>query len=312
MDNSLYDIIIVGGGPSGLTAGLYASRARLSTLLLERIALGGQVNNSEKIENYPGFEKSISGLQLAQKLENQAKGFGLKVEIGTVQKLSLTDNHTKIVKVNDRELLSKALIIATGSEPNKLGIAGEENLLGRGVSYCATCDGPLFRDNEVAVVGGGDAAVEEALFLSRFARKVHIIHRRDQLRAIKILQERIFATENVKIIWNTIVAKIEGDQAVESLILKNVKDDKQSSLKVDGIFIYVGLKPNTRWLKNTLPLHEQGFIETNDRMETTLPGVFAAGDVRDKLLRQITTAVGDGSTAAFAAEKYLDTIKMVP
>jgi thioredoxin reductase (NADPH) len=212
------------------------------------------------------------------------------------------------VKINDQELYCKALIVATGSEPNKLDIPGEEKLLGRGVSYCATCDGPLFRDKEVAVVGGGDAAVEEALFLSRFARKVHIIHRRDQLRAIKILQERIFALENTHLIWDTVVDKIEGEQSVESILLRNVKNNTQVPLEVQGIFIYVGLKPNTEWIKNTLPLHEQGFVETNERMETSLPGVFAAGDVRYKLLRQIATAVGDGSTAAFAAEKYLETL----
>ena len=309
MNNNFYDIIIIGGGPAGLTSGLYASRARLSTLLLERMALGGQVNNSEKIENYPGFDKGISGFQLAQNLEKQAKGFGLTAEMGTADELSLRDDHTKVIKTNGKELLCKALIIATGSEPNKLAIEREEQLTGRGVSYCATCDGPLYKDKEVAVVGGGDAAVEEALFLCRFAKKVHIIHRRDQLRAIKILQERILTTENAHLIWNTVVDKIEGDKSVESLLLRNVKDNKNSFLKVDGIFIYVGLKPNTGWLKNVLPLHEQGFIETNDRMETTLPGVFAAGDVRHKLLRQIATAVGDGSTAAFAAEKYLESIK---
>ena len=309
MNNNFYDIIIIGGGPAGLTSGLYASRARLSTLLLERMALGGQVNSSEMIENYPGLDKSISGFQLAQNLEKQAKGFGLTAEMGTADELSLRDDHTKVIKTNGRELLCKALIIATGSEPNKLAIEREEQLTGRGVSYCATCDGPLYKDKEVAVVGGGDAAVEEALFLCRFAKKVHIIHRRDQLRAIKILQERILTTENAHLIWNTVVDKIEGDKSVESLLLRNVKDNKNSSLKVDGIFIYVGLKPNTGWLKNVLPLHEQGFIETNDRMETTLPGVFAAGDVRHKLLRQIATAVGDGSTAAFAAEKYLESIK---
>ena len=309
MNNNFYDIIIIGGGPAGLTSGLYASRARLSTLLLERMALGGQVNSSEMIENYPGLDKSISGFQLAQNLEKQAKGFGLTAEMGTADELSLRDDHTKVIKTNGRELLCKALIIATGSEPNKLALEREEQLTGRGVSYCATCDGPLYKDKEVAVVGGGDAAVEEALFLCRFAKKVHIIHRRDQLRAIKILQERIVTTENAHLIWNTVVDKIEGDKSVESLLLRNVKDNKNSSLKVDGIFIYVGLKPNTGWLKNVLPLHEQGFIETNDRMETTLPGVFAAGDVRHKLLRQIATAVGDGSTAAFAAEKYLESIK---
>ena len=306
MNNSLYDIIIIGGGPAGLTAGLYASRARLNTLLLEKIALGGQVNKSERIENYPGFENSISGYQLIQNLEKQAKGFGLQVETGTVTEISTVNNHTKTVKVNDRELPCKAIIISTGSEPNKLGVEGEDNLLGRGVSYCATCDGAFFRDKEVATVGGGDAAVEEALFLSKLVEKVYLIHRRDQLRAIKILQERALSNENISIIWDTVVEKIEGKQGVESLALKNVKENSTSSLKVDGVFIYVGLKPNTQWLKNILPLTEQGFIETNDNMETSLTGVFAAGDVRNKLLRQIATAVGDGSTAAFAAEKYIN------
>lgn len=306
MKNSLYDIIIIGGGPAGLTAGLYASRARLNTLLLEKIALGGQVIKSERIENYPGFENSISGYQLIQNLEKQAKGFGLQVETGTVTEISTVNNHTKTVKVNDRELPCKAIIISTGSEPNKLGVEGEDNLLGRGVSYCATCDGAFFRDKEVATVGGGDAAVEEALFLSKLVEKVYLIHRRDQLRAIKILQERALSNENISIIWDTVVEKIEGKQGVESLALKNVKENSTSSLKVDGVFIYVGLKPNTQWLKNILPLTEQGFIETNDNMETSLTGVFAAGDVRNKLLRQIATAVGDGSTAAFAAEKYIN------
>ncbi len=308
MNNHIYDIIIVGGGPAGLTAGLYASRARLNTLLLEKIALGGQAIKSERIENYPGFEDSISGFQLIQNMEKQSKGFGLQVETGTAQDISSVDKHTKLLKTNDRELLCKALIIATGSEPNKLGIEGEDKLVGRGVSYCATCDGAFFRDKEVAVVGGGDAALEEALFLSRLVKKVHIIHRRDQLRAIKILQERAFATKNIEFVWNTVPEKIQGEEAVESVLLKNVNDHNMLSLKVDGVFVYVGLKPDTKWLKNVLPLTEQGFIQTDDNMQTSIPGVFAAGDVRNKLLRQIATAVGDGSTAAFAAEKYINSV----
>jgi len=308
MNSSIYDIIIVGGGPAGLTAGLYASRARLKTLLIEKIALGGQVTKSEQIENYPGFEEGISGFQLIQNLEKQAKGFGLTVETGDVQDIVSLDKNKKTLKVQDREFHCKALIIATGSESNPLGVEGEDKLLGRGVSYCATCDGAFFRDREVAVVGGGDAAVEEALFLTRLVKKVHIIHRRDELRAIKILQERALAHEKIAFIWNTVVEKIEGESSVESLRLKNIKDNKLLSLNVEGVFIYVGLSPNTTWLKNKLPLTEQGFIDTDHAMETSLPGVFAAGDVRHKLLRQIATAVGDGSTAAFAAEKYLDAL----
>lgn len=308
MNDQIYDIIIVGGGPAGLTAGLYASRARLNTLLFEQIALGGQVTKSERIENYPGFEASISGFQFIQNLEKQSKGFGLRVETGTAQDISSIDKHTKLLTVNDKTLRCKALIIATGSEPNKLDVEGEDQLIGRGVSYCATCDGAFFRDKEVAVVGGGDAALEEALFLSRLVKKVHIIHRRDQLRAIKILQERAFATKNIEFIWNTVLDKIQGDKAVKSLLLKDVNNDNRVSLHVDGVFIYVGLKPNTNWLTHVLSLTEQGFIQTDDAMQTSIPGVFAAGDVRNKLLRQIATAVGDGSTAAFAAEKYIHSI----
>jgi len=308
MNSPIYDIIIVGGGPAGLTAGLYASRARLKTLLIEKIALGGQVTKSEQIENYPGFEQAISGFQLIQNLEKQAKGFGLTVETGDVQAIISLHKNKKTLKVQDREFHCKALIIATGSESNALGVPGEDKLLGRGVSYCATCDGAFFRDREVAVVGGGDAAVEEALFLTRLVKKVHIIHRRDELRAIKILQERARAHEKIAFIWNTVVEKIEGKNSVEALTLRNTKEDRAFSLSVEGVFIYVGLSPNTTWLKNRLPLTEQGFIETDHAMETSLPGVFAAGDVRHKLLRQIATAVGDGSTAAFAAEKYVDSL----
>ena len=309
MTTSNYDIIIAGGGPAGLTAGMYASRARLNTLLLEKTAIGGQIIKSDQIENYPCFEKSVSGFELMHNLEKQAKGFGLQIETGCIQSLSTGgDGHQKTIIVDGREYQCKALIIATGSEPNTLNIEGEEKLTGRGVSYCATCDGAFFRDKEVAVVGGGDAAIEEALFLARLVKKVHIIHRRDQLRAIKILQERAFAHENMAFIWDSVVEKIVGEQSVESLLLKNVKNNHILSLNVEAVFIYVGLHPNTEWLKDTLPLTDQGFIDTNDRMETTLPGVFAAGDVRNKLLRQVATAVGDGSTAAFAAEKFIDSL----
>jgi len=309
MTTSNYDIIIAGGGPAGLTAGMYASRARLNTLLLEKTAIGGQIIKSDQIENYPCFEKSVSGFELMNNLEKQAKSFGLQIETGSIQSLSTGgDGHQKTIIAEGREYQCKALIIATGSEPNTLNIEGEEKLTGRGVSYCATCDGAFFRDKEVAVVGGGDAAIEEALFLARLVKKVHIIHRRDQLRAIKILQERAFANENMAFIWDSVVEKIVGDQEVESLLLKNVKNNNTLSLNVEAVFIYVGLHPNTEWLKGTLPLTDQGFIETNDRMETTLPGVFAAGDVRNKLLRQVATAVGDGSTAAFAAEKFIDSL----
>jgi len=307
MTSDAYDVIIIGGGPAGLTAGLYTSRARLTTLLLEKSALGGQVIKTERIENYPGFVSSISGFELMHNLEEQAKGFGLTITSAAAE--SITPINGRLIKVasSEAEFRTRSLIIATGSEPRLLGAPGEERLTGRGVSYCATCDGAFFREKEVAVVGGGDAAIEEALFLSRLVRKVHIIHRRDQLRAVQILQERARAESKISFVWNTVVEEILGDARVSGLRLKNLKDGTASTLTVDGVFIYVGLRPNTGWLAGLIPLTDDGLIVTNDLMETTLPGVFAAGDVRKKLLRQITTAIGDGATAAFAAEKYVQT-----
>ncbi len=307
MTSDAYDVIIIGGGPAGLTAGLYASRARLTTLLLEKSALGGQVIKTERIENYPGFVSSISGFELIHNLEEQAKGFGLTITSAAAESITPINGRLIQVASSEGEFRTRSLIIATGSEPRLLGAAGEERLTGRGVSYCATCDGAFFREKEVAVVGGGDAAIEEALFLSRLARKVHIIHRRDQLRAVQILQERARAEGKISFVWNTVVEEILGDARVSGLRLKNLKDGTASTLTVDGVFIYVGLRPNTGWLAGLMPLTDDGLIVTNDLMETTLPGVFAAGDVRKKLLRQITTAVGDGATAAFAAEKYVQT-----
>jgi thioredoxin reductase (NADPH) len=302
-----YDVLIIGGGPAGLTAGLYTARARLSTVLLEKSALGGQVIKTERIENYPGFDTSISGFELMHKLEQQAKSFGLSIASAGAE--SITQLQDRLIKVtsSEGELRTRALIIATGSEPRLLGVEGEERLTGRGVSYCATCDGAFFREKEVAVVGGGDAAIEEALFLSRLVKRVHIIHRRDQLRAVQILQERARAESRISFVWNSVVEGLMGDTRVSGLRLKNLKDGTSSMLTVDAVFIYVGLRPNTGWLSGLIPLTEDGFIVTNDLMETPLPGVFAAGDVRRKLLRQITTAVGDGATAAFAAEKYIQT-----
>ena len=307
MTSDTYDVLIIGGGPAGLTAGLYTSRARLTTLLLEKSALGGQVIKTERIENYPGFVSSISGFELMHNLEEQAKGFGLTITSAAAE--SITPINGRLIKVasSEGEFRARSLIIATGSEPRLLGAPGEERLTGRGVSYCATCDGAFFREKEVAVVGGGDAAIEEALFLSRLVKRVHIIHRRDQLRAVQILQERARAESRIAFVWNTVVEEILGDVRVSGLRLKNLKDGSSSTLTVDGVFIYVGLQPNTGWLAGLIPLTDDGLIVTNDLMETTLPGVFAAGDVRKKLLRQISTAVGDGATAAFAAEKYVQT-----
>ena len=308
MTSDAYDVLIIGGGPAGLTAGLYAARARLATLLLEKSALGGQVIKTERIENYPGCDTGISGFELMHRMEQQAKNFGLSITSAALESIMPLQDRTILVATSEGEFRARSLIIATGSEPRLLGAAGEERLIGRGVSYCATCDGAFFREKEVAVVGGGDAAIEEALFLSRLVKKVHVIHRRDQLRAIQILQERARAEDRISFIWNTVVDEILGDARVSSLRLRNLKDGSSFSLAVDAVFIYVGLRPNTGCLAGLIPLTEEGFIVTSELLETQLPGIFAAGDVRKKLLRQITTAVGDGATAAFAAEKYLQTL----
>ncbi len=307
MTSATYDVIIIGGGPAGLTAGLYTSRARLTTLLLEKSALGGQVIKTEQIENYPGYATGISGFELIQHMEQQAKNFGLSIASAAAESITLLEDRVIKVTSSEGELRTRSLIIATGSEPRLLGADGEERLTGRGVSYCATCDGAFFREKAVAVIGGGDSAIEEALFLSRLAKRVHIIHRRDQLRAVQILQDRARSASNISFVWNSVVEEIIGDGRVSALRLKNLKDGTASMLTVDGVFIYVGLRPNTGWLAGLMPLTDDGLIVTNDLMETTLPGVFAAGDVRKKLLRQIATAVGDGATAAFAAEKYVQT-----
>ena len=305
MGKADYDLIIAGGGPAGLTAGLYAARAMLRTLLLEKMAPGGQAATTFHIENYPGFAEGISGPDLAQAMENQAKKFGLAVTYGEVKKISFQEPLWE-VEYEDRKLLAKAVIAASGVDPRKLGIPGEETLRGRGVSYCATCDGPFFKDQEIGVVGGGDSAVEEALYLTRFATKIFLVHRRNALRAEKIIQERAFQNPKIEILWDTVVTKVLGDSGVEGLELQNVKTKNLRTLKVGGVFFYVGWLSNTEFLKGIVNLDEQGFVVTDDQMATSAPGVFAAGDVRKKLLRQVATAVGDGAMAAFAAGQYVE------
>ena len=301
-----YEVIIIGGGPAGLTAGLYTCRARLQTLLIEEMFVGGQVATTDLVENYPGFIEGIKGPELVQNMEEQAKKFGLEILTGEIEEVSLGKNGLKLIKINDRELSCKALIIASGTKPNELGVVGESELRGRGVSYCATCDGPFFRELDIAVIGGGNSAVEEGIFLTKYANKVYIIHRRDKLRADKIAQERAFKNEKIKIVWDTVLEKIEGNQTVEAIQVRNVKTNTVSKLDVGGVFLYVGIKPNTVFLKGIVSLDKNGFVVTDDEMNTSVPGIFAAGDVRVKLLRQIATAVGDGATAAFAAERYIE------
>ena len=306
MDCEKYDLIIIGGGAAGLTAGIYGVRSKLKTLLLEKLPLmGGQIVYSEKVENYPGFPEGISGVDLTALMEAQARGLGLEIKTGEVIGVN-DDGDIKRVLCNEKEYLCRAIIIATGASPNRLGVAEEERFIGKGISFCGTCDGFFFKDLEVIVVGGGDTAIDEALYLTRYVKKVYIVHRRNALRATKISQERAFKNDKIEFIWDTVVAKVEGDKSVEKVILKNVKTGTTWEKPISGIFVFVGIKPNTAFLHETVVLDEQGFIVTNEALETSVPGIFAAGDVRKKILRQLSTAVGDGATAAFAVEKYLE------
>ncbi|HPD60660.1 MAG TPA: thioredoxin-disulfide reductase [Thermodesulfobacteriota bacterium] len=306
MGNEQYDLIIIGGGAAGLTAGIYGVRSKLKTLLLEKLPLmGGQIVYSEKVENYPGFPEGISGIDLTALMETQARRFGLEIKTGEVVKLK-NDDDIKRVLCDDEEYFCRTIIIATGASPNRLGVEGEERFIGKGISFCGTCDGFFFKDLDIIVVGGGDTAIEEALYLTRYVKKVYIVHRRNALRATKIYQERAFKNDKIEFIWDTVIAKIEGNASVEKVVLKNVKTGATREKPISGVFIFVGIKPNTAFLQGTVGLDEQGFIVTNEILETSVPGIFAAGDVRKKPLRQLSTAVGDGATAAFAAGKYLE------
>jgi thioredoxin reductase (NADPH) len=299
-----YDIVIVGGGPGGLTAGLYGSRAELRTLVVEKYLPGGQIANTEDVEDYPGFER-ISGAELAQKMTDHAKKFGLEIISDLVEDVHCR-GEIKVVKTPEREITAKAVIIATGGSPNLLGVPGEKEFSGKGVSYCAICDGAFFKGEIIAVAGGGDAAVEEAMFLTRFGAKVILIHRRDELRAQKIIQTRAFANEKLEFIWDSVVEEIMGDTKVRSLTLKNVKTGEKSSLDVGAIFVFIGFVPNSDIVRESIRKNEAGYFITDDRMETSIPGIYAIGDVRQQLVKQITNAVGDGTTAAVAALKHIE------
>jgi thioredoxin reductase (NADPH) len=306
MSEQIYDVVIIGGGPAGLTAGLYSSRAKLKTLLIERMIMGGQVMTTTKVENYPGFPGGIDGPDLMIRFQEHCQEFGLETITGEVTGLRLSGEE-KILTVDDREVRARAVIITTGAEPSKLGVPGETQFTGRGVSYCATCDGAFFRNQEIAIVGGGDTAAEEALFLTRFASKVHLIHRRDSLRATKVLQDRVFANAKIEVLWNSIVQEVKGDASgMTSVILSNRQDGSARDLSLQGLFVAIGVTPKAHFLAEVLELDADGHILTDPECRTSLPGVFAAGDVRKKLLKQVATAVGDGAVAAIVAEKYLD------
>ncbi len=302
IDHKVYDILIVGGGPAGATAALYGARAGLSVLLLEKMVLGGEIVSTERLDNYPGFPGGITGAEFGQLLEDQLALLHVPVKPDSVEQVSLKGEIKKVFTAEGEET-ARSLLIATGTVPNLLNVKGEQALLGRGVSYCATCDAAFFRNKEVAVVGGGDSALEETLFLSRFASKIYLIHRRDAFRGIKALQDKVLSLPNVEVLWKSTIQSIEGEKRVEGLTIQ--QEGQARLLSVQGLFVYVGRKANTAFLEDELPLDENGFIVTNEKMETVLSMVYAAGDVRRKWLRQVVTAASDGAIAATAAAHAL-------
>ncbi|MGI6656593.1 MAG: thioredoxin-disulfide reductase [Desulfobulbus sp.] len=307
MQQAHYQLIIIGGGPAGLTAGLYASRGRLHVLLVEKGATGGQVITTDWVDNYPGFVEGIGGFDLMDKMASHADRFGLPKKNASVQALELEEPIKKVILEDGSILTADTIILCTGAKPQLLNIPGEYEFTGRGVAYCATCDGPFYRGQEVAVIGGGNTALQEALHLTKFADKVTIIHRRDELRAAKILQEKALAEPKINFLWNTQVTQIKGtrDTGVEELRLENV-DGKESSLMVSGVFVFIGIAPNNAlFASSSLKMDANGFLVTDEEMATSIPGVFAAGDIRSKHTRQIINAAGEGAVAELSAERYL-------
>ena len=300
-----YDTIIIGGGPAGLSAGVYAMRSRLKAILIEKYSCGGQMIVTDFVENYPGFCDGITGAELSVAMEKQARNLGLEIKSAEVVNVDFTAPEKRLV-TSEGEFRAPTIILATGATPRRLNLPGEDRLTGRGVSYCATCDGAFFRDKPIAVVGGGNTAVQDAVFLSRFASKVTIIHRRDALRATRILQERAFKNEKVEIAWDSVVSEILGETKVSGLTLRNVRDGSERTLSVEGVYILIGTDPHTEFLRGHVALDPGGYILTDEDMHTSVPGVFAAGDCRRKSLRQMVTAAADGAIAAVEAEKYIE------
>jgi thioredoxin reductase (NADPH) len=307
MSNCDYELVIVGGGPAGLTAGLYAARARLKTVLIEKGGIGGgQVLLTDWIDNYPGFPEGLSGFELADNMSRQAARFGLETKTASVVSMDLSGDCKQIILEDDEQLTCRTVILATGARPNKLDVSGEAELTGRGVSYCATCDGPFFKDQEIVVVGGGDTAIQEADYLTKFASKVTVIHRRDSLRAMKILQEKAFANERIEFLWNSVVTAIEGENTVQAVRIRT-NEGQESVLDVSGVFVLIGTIPNNEVLPlESLQADDFGFIRTDAEMQTNIPGVMAVGDIRSKIVRQVVNAAGEGAVAAIAAERYIN------
>jgi thioredoxin reductase (NADPH) len=307
-EEKIYDVVIIGAGPAGMTAAVYTSRANLSTLMIERGIPGGQMASTEAVENYPGFD-TILGPELSTKMFEHAKKFGAEYAYGDVTEIIDGEEYKTIIS-GKKQYKTRTIIVSTGAEYKKLGIPGETELGGRGVSYCAVCDGAFFKQKNLIVIGGGDSAVEEGVYLTRFADKVTIVHRRDKLRAQKIIQDRAFANEKIDFIWNTTVKEIhEVDGKVGKVTLVSTEDGTETVVAADGVFVYVGMLPLTAPFASLNILNEAGYIVTNEKMETAVPGIYAAGDVREKMLRQIVTATGDGSIAAQTAQHFVEELK---
>lgn len=309
MEDRVLDVIVVGGGPAGLTSGLYLARARMDAVLIEKQLAGGAPALTEKIENYPGFPEPISGFELVDRMRRQAEGFGLNILPFNPLEGLRDEGDVKVVQAAEGEMRAHAVILATGMRPATLGVPGEEEFHGKGVSYCATCDGAFFKEAAVAVVGGGNAAVEEALFLTRFADKVTIVHRRDRLRAGGVLEERALSHPKMDFKWKKTVKEIRGKEKVTALLLADVEDGSEEEIAVDGVFLYVGNLPNTEELRGTIDLDERGFILTDESLQTSMKGVFAAGDVRSGAVWQVAAAVGEGVKAALRAQFHVESLK---
>ncbi len=309
MENGIHDLIIVGGGPGGLSAAIYAKRAAMDTILIEKLSPGGQVALSDEVENYPGIEK-ISGFDLSQKFKEHAESYGLEIKSSEVKEVEPGLEHHRVHLDNGDTLKAYAVILATGGSPRKLGIPGEDDYYGKGVSYCATCDGFFYRDKIVAVAGGGDTAAEESLYLAKIVKKVYLAHRRDELRASKILQQRLMDDCNVEILWNTVMTAIKADDAgVNAVQLKDTVTYEERELATEGAFIFIGFDPNNQLVPAGIKMNADGYVVTDEKCETNIPGIFAIGDLREKYARQIVLSAGDGCTAALAAAHYVETKK---
>lgn len=303
---ALYDVLIIGGGGAGLTAALYTSRAKLSTLLLEKLTPGGQIALTDLVENYPGFPEGITGGEISQRMEDQAKRYGTEVLYEEVAQIEKQDKNFAVKTSGGQTLRSRTLILATGASYRNLGVPGEKELTGKGVSYCATCDGAFFKEKELVVVGGGDSAMQEGIFLTRFATKLTVVHRRDKLRASPILQERAKQNPKIKFVWDTVVTRIAGDKKVEAVRLQNMKTRQEQDFKTDGVFVFIGHDPNTGFLKGFVELDEKGYVKTDDKLATSCPGVFACGEVRRGAVQQLVSCCGEGCEAALSAQAYLE------